>query len=127
MVKHFANDQYSALFNPQSGFFARIEDAGTPEPFWGSHGPELLDVAITNWCDKGCSFCYRKSDVSGSHMRLEDYRELMRQAQQMHVFQVALGGGNPNQHPQFCDFLRITRDDFGIVPNYATNGRGLTE
>lgn len=127
IVKHFDNDRYSALFNPQSGFFARIEDADAPEPFWSSHGPELLDVAITNWCDKGCSFCYRKSDVGGFHMLLDDYREVMRQAQQMHVFQVALGGGNPNQHPQFCEFLRITREDFGIVPNYTTNGRGLTE
>lgn len=127
IVKHFDKDQYSAVFNPQSGFFARIEDAGASEPFWSSHGPELLDVAITNWCDKGCSFCYRRSDTDGSHMSIEDYREVMRQAQQMHVFQVALGGGNPNQHPLFPEFLRTTRQDFGIVPNYTTNGRGLTQ
>jgi radical SAM protein with 4Fe4S-binding SPASM domain len=127
IVKHFDDDRYSALFSPQSGFFARIEDSGVPEPFWSSHGPELLDIAITNWCDKGCSFCYRKSDSTGTHMLIEDYREVMRQAKEMHVFQVALGGGNPNQHPSFCEFLRITREEFGIVPNYTTNGRGLTE
>lgn len=126
IVKRFASDRYTALFNPHSGFFARIEDSGVEEPFWSSHGPELLDIAVTNWCDKGCSFCYRKSDVSGTHISLNDYRELMRQAQEMHVFQVALGGGNPNQHPQFSELLRITREDFGIVPNYTTNGRGLT-
>ena len=51
----------------------------------------------------------------------------MRQAQLLHVFQVALGGGNPNQHPQFSEILRITRAKYGIVPNYTTNGRGLTE
>lgn len=126
VVKRFPDDRYTALFSPNSGFFARIEDAGEPEPFWSTHGPELLDVAITNWCDKGCSFCYRKSDSSGLHMSLEDYREVMVQAKGMHVFQVALGGGNPNQHPEFPEILRITREDFGIVPNYTTNGRGLT-
>jgi radical SAM protein with 4Fe4S-binding SPASM domain len=126
-VKHFSEDRYTAIFNPQSGFFARVEDKGSPEPFWSMHGPELLDVAITNWCDKECFFCYRKSDRTGINMALGDYREVMRQARETHVFQVALGGGNPNQHPDFVEILRCTREDYGIVPNYTTNGRGLTK
>lgn len=115
------------MFNPHSGFFARVEDGGAPEPFWAEHGPELLDIAITNWCDRGCFFCYRKSDQTGRHMSLEHYREVIQQAKSMHAFQVALGGGNPNQHPDFVEILRLTREDFGIVPNYTTNGRGLTD
>jgi len=50
----------------------------------------------------------------------------MRQAAAAGVFQVALGGGNPNQHPDFCEILATTRRDFGIVPSYTTNGRGLS-
>ncbi|MEZ5417442.1 MAG: radical SAM protein [Vicinamibacterales bacterium] len=127
IVKRFAAQRYTTVFNPHSGFFARIEDAGCDEPFWSQHGPELLDVAITNWCDRGCAFCYRKSDESGTHMSLLDYEEVIRQAASLHVFQVALGGGNPNQHPDFPEILRLTREKYGIVPNYTTNGRGLTE
>lgn len=127
IVKRFPTQRYTAMFNPNSGFFARVEDRGAPEPFWAEHGPELLDIAITNWCDRGCFFCYRKSNEAGRHMAVEDYREVMRQAKAMHVFQVALGGGNPNQHPDFVEILRLTREDFGIVPNYTTNGRGLTD
>ena len=125
VIKRFSADHYTAVFSPNSGFFARLEDGGAPEPFWATHGPELLDIAITNWCDKGCPFCYRKSDEFGTHMSIADYTEVLRQARDMHVFQVALGGGNPNQHPEFVEILRITREDFGIVPNYTTNGRGL--
>lgn len=127
IVKRFPGDHYTAVFGPNSGFFARIEDVGHDEPFWAEHGPELLDIAITNWCDRGCFFCYRKSDETGTHMSVADYEEVIRQAKEMHVFQVALGGGNPNQHPHFCDILRITREKYGIVPSYTTNGRGLTE
>jgi radical SAM protein with 4Fe4S-binding SPASM domain len=127
VLKRFPEQRYTAMFNPRSGFFARIEDVDAPEPFWAKHGPELLDIAITNWCDRGCSSCYRKSNEAGRHMALEDYREVIRQAHAMHTFQVALGGGNPNQHPDFCELLRLTREDHGIVPNYTTNGRGLTE
>lgn len=126
IIKRFTKEHYSVVFNPNSGFFARIEDRGHEEPFWAEHGPELLDISITNWCDRGCSFCYRKSDIRGSHISLGNYEEIIRQAQAMHVFQVALGGGNPNQHPQFPEILRLTRANYGIVPNYTTNGRGLT-
>jgi radical SAM protein with 4Fe4S-binding SPASM domain len=127
VLKRFPKQRYTAMFNPHSGFFARVEDVGAPEPFWAEHGPELLDIAITNWCDRGCFFCYRKSDEAGRHMMVEDYRRVIRQAHQMHAFQVALGGGNPNQHPDFVEILRLTREDYGIVPNYTTNGRGLTD
>lgn len=127
IVKHFDADQYTAVFNPRTGFFARAEDDGVPEPFWSSHGPELLDIAVTNWCDRGCHFCYRKSDTDGTHMPLKDYEEVIRQAASMHVFQVALGGGNPNQHPRFPEMLALTRSEYGIVPNYTTNGRGLSD
>jgi radical SAM protein with 4Fe4S-binding SPASM domain len=127
IVKRFSAQHYTTVFNPHSGFFARIEDDGCDEPFWSQHGPELLDIAITNWCDRGCAFCYRKSDENGAHMSLPDYEDVIRQAAGLHVFQVALGGGNPNQHPDFPEILRITREQYGIVPNYTTNGRGLTE
>jgi len=127
VVKHFREEHYSTLFNPNTGFFARLEEPGHADPFWSFHGPELLDISITNWCDKRCALCYRKSDESGHHMTLENYESVMRQAQKMHVLQVALGGGNPNQHPDFCEILRLTREKYGIVPNYTTNGRGLTE
>ena len=126
VIKHFDDDHYTAVFNPRTGFFARMEDDDTPEPFWSSHGPELLDISVTNWCDRGCHFCYRKSDVDGTHMRIEDFEEVLRQAASMHVFQIALGGGNPNQHPEFPRMLQLAREKYGIVPNYTTNGRGLT-
>ncbi len=126
IIKHFPKEQYSTLFNPQTGFFARIEEPGCAEPFWSSHGPELIDIAVTSWCDRGCPVCYRSSTSLGKHMLVEEYETIMRQAQPMHVFQVALGGGNPNQHPDFCEILRLTRERYGIVPNYTTNGRGLS-
>jgi radical SAM protein with 4Fe4S-binding SPASM domain len=67
-----------------------------------------------------------ENQMSLAHISLSDYEEIIRQAQSLHVFQVALGGGNPNQHPQFPEILRLTREKYGIVPNYTTNVRGRT-
>ncbi|EFK36047.1 MULTISPECIES: radical SAM protein [Bacteroidota] len=124
--KHYPEQNYRIMFNKKTGYFIRAEEKGYPEPLWAMHGPELLDISITNWCDKGCSFCYRKSTVKGSHMSLHDYEHIMKEAQAADVLQVALGGGNPNQHPDFIKILQKTVE-YGIVPCYTTNGRGLTD
>ena len=125
-INKYSDLGYTTFFNPRTGFFARVEDKGKPEPFWSPHGPELMDISITNWCDKGCPFCYKSSDEDGQHMKLSDYKSVIDQAKSMGVFQVALGGGNPNQHPDFIEIIQYTHDQ-GIVPNYTTNGRGLSE
>ena len=124
-ANRFKNLGYTTFFNPETGFFARVPDKGKKEPFWSPHGPELMDISITNWCDKGCSFCYKSSNQRGLHMPISDYKMVIDQAAKMGTFQVALGGGNPNQHPDFVEMLEYTARK-GIVPNYTTNGRGLT-
>ncbi|MDG2647473.1 radical SAM protein [Vibrio parahaemolyticus] len=125
-VNRFKDLGYTAVFNSVTGFFARIPDKDNPEPFWSPHGPELMDISITNWCDKGCSFCYKSSTNRGKHMSLDDYKLIINQAAEMGTFQVALGGGNPNQHPDFIEILEYTKLK-GIVPNYTSNGRGLSD
>lgn len=125
-LKHYPREHYSTIFNPGTGFYARVEEEGHPQPFWSQHGPELIDISITNWCDRSCSVCYRQSDLNGSHIEIANYEMLVRQASAIGVMQVALGGGNPNQHPKFEKILKITREKYGIVPSYTTNGRGIT-
>lgn len=127
VIRQYPEQHYSVLFNQRTGFLARVEEHGYKEPFWSWHGPELLDIAITNWCDRECVMCYRSSSRFGKHMSVSDYENIMQQARELHVFQVALGGGNPNQHPDFCRILKLTREKYDIVPSYTTNGRGLTE
>ncbi|OGW41167.1 MAG: radical SAM/SPASM domain-containing protein [Nitrospirae bacterium RBG_13_39_12] len=127
VMKRYPDQNYCVYFNRETGFFARVEDNGHKEPFWARHGPELLDISITNWCDKNCLICYRNSGPNGSHITLNEYENLLVQAKEMDVLQIALGGGNPNQHPEFPKMLQLTREKYGIVPSYTTNGRGLNK
>lgn len=125
IFNQYPNQDYKTIFNQKTGLLIRLENKNSVEPFWCEHGPELIDNSITNWCDRECGFCYKASDRTGYHMEISDYRKIINQAAQMKVLQVALGGGNPNQHPGFCDILRLTREEFNIVPSYTTNGRGI--
>ncbi|MBI4766181.1 MAG: radical SAM protein [Deltaproteobacteria bacterium] len=125
-LQHYPDEHYQTLFNPETGFFVRVEESGYDEPFWSAHGPEMLDISITSWCSRECETCYRMAGRMGRHMTFPDYENVIHQAAQLGVTQVALGGGNPNEHPDFAEILRLTRRNYGIVPNYTTNGRGLS-
>lgn len=122
--RNFGQNFYS-IFNPENGFFARIEDEGAAEPFWDHSGPELLDISLTDYCGYECSFCY-KYTKNTTHLSLDNIISLLDQARDIGVFQVAYGGGNPNSHPDFLSILRETRAR-NIVPNYTTNGSDLSD
>lgn len=125
IINQYPNQGYKVIFNQKTGLLIRLENKNSTEPFWCENGPELIDISITNWCDRECGFCYKESARTGNHMEISNYRKIIKQAAQMKVLQVALGGGNPNQHPEFCDILRMTREEFNVVPSYTTNGRGI--
>ena len=125
IIKNNKASKYYCIFDKKNGFMIRNGYDGI-EPFMRLEGPELIDISITNYCENNCDFCYRKSNVNGKHMCLENYKKIIKQASDLGVMQVALGGGNPNQHPDFIEILKITRK-LGIVPSYTTNGNGLTE
>jgi len=125
LIRNCKENGYILGFDRDEGTFIRYGKNGS-EPFCNTTGPELLDIAITNYCEMECDFCYRASNRQGSFMDLGDYELIMEQAEKAGVLQVALGGGNPNQHPQFVQILKKTRD-YNIVPSYTTNGQGMTD
>lgn len=126
VIREHESQHYITVFNKDTGFFVRAEGKGYDEPFWSQDGPELLDFSITNYCEHNCRFCYRQSNIKGLHASLDDVRLVISEASKCGVLQIALGGGNPNQHPQFVDILRLIREN-EIIPSYTTNGDGLTD
>ena len=81
--------------------------------------PELVDLKITNWCDRGCQFCFQASTVAGQHASLGDIRNTIAVLQEMKTFEVAIGGGEPTAHPDFATILSEIRQA-KIVPNFTT-------
>lgn len=99
-----------------------------------SEFPQLIDIGIMGHCTHGLSGkcgelgveCYQRgNEVQEPNMTVEEYEHIIAQCEGR-TFQVALGGrGDPDQHENFEDLLRITRK-YGIVPNITTSGYGLT-
>lgn len=125
LARHIGD--YHFLADAESGVTFRwgktLEDNPSFAPV-----PELADISISNKCSKGCSFCYKDSTPGGKVMSVEDYCKVLdsiHTSEYGTVFQVAIGGGEPLEHP---DFLKIVEETIkrGIVLNFTTNGLLLT-
>jgi MoaA/NifB/PqqE/SkfB family radical SAM enzyme len=91
--------------------------------------PELADISISNHCTKGCNYCYKNSRPNQSFMTIEDYELILKSLIHPHwgsVFQVAIGGGEPLEHPDFENIINKTLE-YGVIPNLTTNGERITK
>ena len=71
-----------------------------------SHGPESIDLKITNFCMRNCEYCYQNSGPSGQHGDLGYITGIVSALQgQCGLLEVALGGGEPTEHPEFQSIL----------------------
>lgn len=84
-----------------------------------SSTPDLVDVKITDKCSKGCSYCYQGSTPKGLHAKTADLETVANRLRDARVFEVAIGGGEPTEHPFFTEILEMFRKR-GIVPNFTT-------
>ena len=88
--------------------------------------PSLVDFQITDRCDMGCPHCYASSEHSGEHVPWEDLVRVVDQCADCGVCQIAIGGGEPLQHPQIVELLAYCRQR-GLVPNLTTGGTQLDD
>lgn len=130
---------FKSAFDTETGAYVRTgvldengKDTGT-DPFMASY-PHLIDVGImghcihgkTGLCAKAGIGCYQSGMlVEQPNMSVKDFQWIAEQSKGR-CNQFALGGrGDPDQHEQFEEILRICRENM-LVPNFTTSGYGMT-
>lgn len=86
--------------------------------------PEFFDVKVTSHCTGNCPYCYQNSLKTYPHQSglVQKFRDFFKDFTKNQLpFQIAFGGGEPTSHPDFINLLRACHE-YGIVPNYTTNG-----
>ncbi len=120
-------DNYNFIADQETGMTFRWGKTLNDNPIFAPV-PELADISISNHCTKGCDFCYRDSKPDKLFISLNDYKfilESLNHSLHGNVFQVALGGGEPLEHPDFIEIINLTKK-FNIIPNFTTNGIFIT-
>lgn len=86
--------------------------------------PESIDLKITNKCDMGCVFCHEKSTPIGKHADIETLIHIVNQLPP--YVELAIGGGNPLEHPKLKSFLVYCKHK-DIIANMTVNQNHLSE
>lgn len=91
--------------------------------FFEPEFPESMDIKITNRCDMGCPFCHEDSRRNGEHGDILNLPFL----DSIHPFtELAIGGGNPLEHPDFIQFLKELKNR-SIIANVTVNQKHFLE
>lgn len=88
---------------------------GDPKPEY----PESIDLKITDHCDAGCPYCHEKSTLRGQHASTDFLLGLINDGLPQGA-ELAIGGGNPMNHPDLHDIL-IEARCAGLVSNLTIN------
>lgn len=82
--------------------------------------PESIDLKITNHCnlEKYCVWCHESSGLKGRHAEL-GYIESVLDGMPAGT-EIAIGGGNPLDHPRLWDLLHRL-NEFGMIVNMTIN------
>lgn len=141
-IIYMINDEkyhFKSAFDTETGAYVRTgildangKDTGV-DPFMASY-PHLIDVGImghcihgkTGLCAKAGIGCYQSGlIIEKPNMVLDDFRWIAEQCKGR-CNQLALGGrGDPDQHENFEEILKICRQNF-LIPNFTTSGYGIT-
>ena len=78
---------------------------------------ESLDIKITNRCDMGCIMCHEDSKKDGKHADLFSPSFI----DELHPYtELAIGGGNPLEHPDLYEFLKKCKT-LKFIPSMTIN------
>jgi hypothetical protein len=109
---------YLTIYNWETGNKVRLSADDLP-PYTKAQAPELVDLKITDYCAAGCAFCYQSSTVKGAHAPFERIAKSITTLKQLGVFEVAIGGGEPTDHPDFDRIINLLGKE-EITPNFTT-------
>jgi hypothetical protein len=105
------------IFDKLTGTRVRVVKTGDPKPEFSTH-PELVDLKITDYCGMGCDYCYQDSTKDGKHADANFVRQLA-YSLTGRTFEVAIGGGEPTDHPNFASILG-NFSAYNITPSFST-------
>lgn len=86
--------------------------------------PRFIHVALTNDCNKDCTFCYRPANAPNA-WTFDQLIALAQWAADWGVLELTFGGGEPLVFPRFDELLCRIWHETPLCPSFTTNGKAL--
>lgn len=109
----YKNGNYTVMLNLSDGTKIRKNNLD----FLQADTVESLDYKITDSCNMGCSMCHENSTPNGKHGNIMHHKFI----DNLHPYtELAIGGGNPLEHPDLIPFLKKCRK-LKLIPSMTVN------
>ena len=109
----YRNGNYNIHFNKINGTKIRENDLDFFEPEF----PESADIKITQCCKHGCPQCHEASTPDGKHGDILNAKFI----DTLHPYmELAIGGGNPLEHPDLEAFLYKCKEK-NLIPSMTVH------
>lgn len=109
----YKNGNYLVMLDLNDGSKTRVNNKDFLQPEFA----ESIDLKITNMCNMGCEQCHENSTIHGKHANI--LKEEFLNTLHPHT-ELAIGGGNPLEHPQLESFLVKCRE-LCLVPSMTVH------
>lgn len=109
----YQNGNYVVTLDLATGTKIRENDLD----FFRADFPESMDIKICNKCDLGCPMCHENSTPDGKcgDIMSESFID------KLHPYtELAIGGGNPLEHPSLVPFLKKCQK-LQLIPSMTVN------
>ena len=109
----YQNGNYTVTIDTKDGTKIRENDLD----FFRADYPESMDIKICNKCDMGCPMCHENSTKDGA------IGDIMSESfiDKLHPYtELAIGGGNPLEHPDLVPFLEKCKK-LNLIPSMTVN------
>ena len=115
----YKNGNYDVCIDLDTGTKIRKNDLD----FFAPETIESMDIKITNRCNMGCPMCHENSTPDGEHGDILSPSFL----DNLHPYtELAIGGGNPLEHPDIDEFLKKCKER-KFVCNITVNQKHFIE
>ena len=109
----YKNGNYFVTIDKKTGTKIRQNDLD----YFEAEFPESMDIKITNCCDLGCPMCHENSTPFGLHGDIMSTNFI----DSLHPYtELAIGGGNPLEHPDLIPFLKKCKE-LQLIPSMTVN------
>lgn len=109
----YQNGNYTVTMDTKDGTKVRENNLD----FFRADFPESMDIKICNKCDMGCPMCHENSTKDGA------IGDIMSESfiDKLHPYtELAIGGGNPLEHPDLVPFLEKCKE-LNLIPSMTVN------
>ena len=105
-----------------AALFMKFRSQEREVPRWFRKGLSNCIVHINDDCSLHCPICFEDASRTGWRMTIREARAAAAKIRAAGAVNVMLMGGEPMEHPQVLEILRVFSKEFGLRCSALTNG-----